>query len=308
VAHHRAAPTPGASAGLIAFGSVISDPAAYVRYARPGIEAATEPGATVLTFSAVGSVCRNNNLVLDAAAGLDDLEALVLVDEHVELKEPHLCATLRSAFRDPAVAVVGWMGATGVRSIAWWEGRISRGPVQQRFHRHGGGELTACSWTDVDAPPAEVDAVDGRLMALSPWAVQNLRFDEELSLGFGYDVDFCLRVRTAGRKVATAAIRAVHHHELELVPDHTLWAEAHIRFAEKWDGRIPGVAPTGDWKARARRAEAERDAARTRVYSAKSIEEARLVPLERELARITGSASWRVTAPLRALNRRLRRS
>ena len=308
MAHHRTVPTAGSGSGLIAFGSVISDPAAYVRYARPGIEAATEPGSPVLTYSAVGSVCRNNNLLLDAAAALEDLEALVIVDEHVELTEPALCAALRSAFRDPDVAVVGWIGATGVRSLAWWEGRISRGAVRQRFHEHGGGELTAYSWTDVDAPPGEVDAVDGSVVALSPWAVRNLRFDEELSLGFGYDVDFCLRARAAGRKVVTAPIAAVHHRELELVPDHTLWAEAHIRFAEKWDGRIPGNQPTSDWRRRARHAEAERDAARTRVYSARSIEEARLAPLERELERLTGSLSWRVTAPLRALNRLRRRS
>ena len=49
---------------------------------------------------------------------------------------------------------MGCMGATGVRSIAWWEGRISRGPVRQRYHEHGGGELAAFGWADVDPPGA----------------------------------------------------------------------------------------------------------------------------------------------------------
>ena len=49
-------------------------------------------------------------------------------------------------------------------------------------------------------PPAEVDTLDGQLLVLSPWAVRNVRFDESLLLGHGYDLDFCLQVRAAGRK------------------------------------------------------------------------------------------------------------
>jgi hypothetical protein len=293
---------------LIAFGTCIVDPSAYIEYARSGIQAAAEPGAPVFAFEAVGNVCRSNNLLLEAAAAHDDLEALVLVDEDVTLRDPGLCATLRAAFADPDVAVVGCMGATGVRSIAWWEGRISRGPVRQRHHEHGGGELDAFGWADVDPPGATVDTVDGRLMALSPWAVRTLRFDEELSLGFGYDLDFCLRVREAGRRVVTAPVAATVHHPLEVVPDRELWVEAHIRFAEKWDGRMPESEATTDWQARARRAEAERDAARTLGYSSTSRVNARLAPLERELEALSTSPSWRITRPLRALNHRLRRS
>jgi hypothetical protein len=292
---------------LIAFATCIVDVVAYSRWARPGIERAAEPGASVIAYEAVGTKARSNNLLLDAAAGLDDLEALVIVDEHLELIDPALCTTLRAAFRDPQVAVVGCVGARGVRSPAWWEGRISRGHVRQRFHQHGGGELDAFAWTEVEPPPAEVDAVDGDLMALSPWAVRNLRFDEELVLGFGYDVDYCLRAREAGRNVLTAPIGAVRHRSLLLVGNRDLWIEGHIQFAEKWDARVPGAAPTTDWKARARRAEAERDAARTRAYSATSAADASAAPLERRLEEMTASTSWRLTAPLRALNRRLRR-
>jgi Glycosyltransferase like family len=284
---------------LIAFGTSIVDPAAYIRYARPGIQAAAEPGAKVFAFEAIGNVCRSGNLLLEAAAARDDLEALVLVDEHVELDDPELCAKLRAALRDPDVAVVGWMGGAGVRTIAWWEGRISCGPVLQQFNEHGGGRLPACSWTDFDAPPAAVDAVDGRLMALSPWAVRSLRFDERLSLGFGYDVDYCRQARAAGRRIVTADIRAIHHHSLKLVPDEELWVEAHIRMAEKWDDPAQEV----DWRARARVAEAEREVARTMAYSAKIGADAQVQPLEDELEAMTSSASWRATAPLRALNR-----
>jgi hypothetical protein len=308
VADHRTVPAAHAVAGLIAFASSIVDGAAYTRYARPGIRAAVEPGAAVLAYEAVGTVCQSCNVLLDAAAKLDDLEALVLVEEHVEVDDPGLCAKVRAAFADPDVAVAGWMGATGVRTLAWWEGRISCGPVVVHYDEYGGGRLPAHAWTETDAPPAEVDMVDGRLMALSPWAVRNLRFDEALSLGCGYDLDFCLRARAEGRKVVTAGFRAVHHHSLELIADRELWVEGHIQIAQKWDGRMPGAdAPERDWKARARRAEAERDAARTVSYSNSTLIDAHVKPLERRLEAMTSSPSWRVTAPLRALNRLRRR-
>ena len=306
MAHHRAVQALGAVADLIVFASAITDPAVYDAYARPGIRAAAEPSSEVLALEAVGNVSRSNNLLLDAAAGRDDLEALVLVEEHVELTDHQLCAKVRAALSDRDVAVVGWMGATGVSSIAWWAGRISCGPVVLAYEEYGGGELPACAWTTVQRPPHEVDSVDGRLIALSPWAARELRFDEHLSLPFGYDLDFCLQVREAGRKVVTADIGAVHHHSLELVREHALWVEAHIRMAEKWDGRMPAAATADtDWRARARRAEAERDAARTLAYSNASHVEARARPLERELAAMIESRSWRATAPLRRLNQLL---
>jgi hypothetical protein len=134
--------------------------------------------------------------------------------------------------------------------------------------------------------------------------VRNLRFDESLGRLHGYDVDFCLQARAAGRKVVTADFRAIHNHSLEPFSDPEEWMAAHERVAEKWDGRIAGfgTAP-GSWKERALRAEAERDAARVIGYSNALDSEAQVRELERALAETTGSISWRVTAPLRRLGR-----
>ena len=57
------------------------------------------------------------------------------------------------------------------------------------------------------------------------------------------------------------------------------------------------------WKRRARRAEARREAARAIAMSESLKLDARVLELEREFECKTASASWRLTAPLRALNR-----
>jgi hypothetical protein len=293
---------------MIAFGTSIIDPEAYRRYAQPGIARAAEGGDEVFAFAAVGSISRSYNLILDTAAGLEGLEALVLVDQRAEIDDAGFAAAVRAALADPEVAVLGAIGARGVHGLAWWEGELTGSGVVQRYQGHGGGELPAHAWTTV-APAGEADAVDGRLLVLSPWAVRNLRFDESLALGHGFDVDYCLQARAAGRRVRTADLRVVwHEDELDLVRDYDLWVEAHLQVARKWDGRLPGAQPpTATWKERARRAEAEREVARTMAYSTAIRIDARLVPLERELAAMTSGPGWRATAPLRRANGLVRR-
>jgi hypothetical protein len=299
---------------MIAFGSAITAPEVYERQAGPGIAAAAEPGSAVLAYRATTSIFRSYNLILDRAAAHADLEALVLVHQDTELVDPEFCAKVRRALADPDVGVVGCIGASGVRSIAWWEGSVSWASFIHRYGEYGGGDLPGFSWQTADRPAfartGEVDVVDGFLLVLSPWVVRNLRFDESLGTLHGYDVDFCLQVRAAGRKVVTADLRAIHNHSLELVGDPDGWVEAHMRVAEKWDGRLPGDHAGEDWKRRARRAEAEAEAARAAAVSCRLQYDAREREHQRALAEIHESIGWRITEPLRRVNhwRRLARA
>jgi Glycosyltransferase like family len=287
-------------AALIVFASSITDPGVYRACAEPGIRRAAEPDSEVLANAAAGSIFRSYNLILDMAAEREGLEALVLVHQDAEIVSTDLAPTLRSALADPDVGVVGCVGAVGVRSIAWWEGSVTWASFTHRYSELGGGELPALSWTHDDLPAfahtGEVDTVDGFVLALSPWVVRNVRFDESLGQLHGYDYDFCRQVRAAGRKVVTADFRVVHHHSLELVSNPETWLAAHMRVAEKWD------SSDGDWKQRARRAEAEAALARTEAVAAMLQAEARAKQLQRELEQVTHSRSWRLTAPLRRLN------
>jgi Glycosyltransferase like family len=294
---------------MIAFATSIREADAYREHAAPGIALAAEPDSEVYAFKAAGAVCGDYNIVLDRAAQRDDLEALVLVDEDTEIVDGEFCAKVRRALADPEVGLVGCTGATGVESVAWWEGAVNSGHVVHRYAEHGGGDLDAFAWARTGAPPAEVDTVAGFLLVLSQSVARSLRFDEALRLGVGFDLDFALRVRESGTKVVTADLHVVHHRALELVDDLDVWVEGHIDLADKWDGRLPGAPPRpADWKQRARLAEAERDAARAESYSNYSRREAQLVPLQHELEAMTTTFGWRLTSPLRRLNALRRRA
>jgi hypothetical protein len=164
----------------------------------------------------------------------------------------------------------------------------------------------------------EVDTLDGFLLVLSPWVVRNVRFDESLGQFHGYDFDFCLQVRAAGRTVRTVDVKAIHHHGLHPFNDREPWIEAHIRVAEKWNGRLPGVGDAaGSWEERLWRAEAARDAARLTDAANALTFEARMLEQRRHMEELTTSLSWRLTRPLRitralggwaARRRRLRRA
>jgi hypothetical protein len=297
---------------MIAFATSITSPEAYRLYAQPGIERTVEPDSEVFAYAAAGSIFRSYNLLMDLAAKHDDLEALVLVHQDTEIVDDAFCDKVRKALSDPDVGVVGCVGAIGVRSIAWWEGSVTWGSFIHRYGEYGGGDLPAFAWNADELPPyaqtGEVDTVDGFLMALSPWVIRNVRFDESLGQLHGYDFDFCLSVREAGKKVVTTDFKAIHNHSLELVSNIDTWVEAHMRVTEKWEGRMPGIGDGGtDWKLRARRAEAEAEAGRAVAVSRGLQLDARELELQRALDETTTSISWRMTSPLRRVNALLRR-
>ncbi len=293
---------------MIAFGCAVTQPELYERWAAPGIALAREPDSVVYPNSSPGSIFRAYTPRLDLAAGHDQLEALVLLHQDVEIADPEFCAKLRGALADPDTGVVGCVGAVGVRSMAWWEGAVTWASFTHRYYEYGGGDLPAFAM-DPDTAPApayartgEVDTIDGFIMVLSPWCVRNLRFDESLGSFHGYDLDLCLQAREAGRKVRTADLKVIHHHSLDLLGDPENWIEANVRLMQKWGGRLLDIDGAGqDWKERALRAEARASATNALRISTAMRAAARERELQREIATITDSRSWGLTAPLRRI-------
>jgi hypothetical protein len=290
---------------MIAFGCSIINPGVYEQRARVGIERAAEPDSQIFAHAASGSIARSYNLLLDTAAVHEDLEAVVLVHEDAEILDPDLCAKLRAAFADPAVAVAGPVGAVGVRDIAWWDGTVTWNSAALHYGESGGGELTFGADGRLGAQqPGEVDSLYGVLLAFSPWAARNLRCDESIGILHGYDFDICRQARGLGRKVVAADLRVAHHHALDLVGDIEIWVAAHMRASEQWDG---GEELADDeWRPRARRAEASAGAARLLAASKLLQADAVSRQNEAELDLIRNSRSWRMTEPLRRGNALLR--
>lgn len=289
---------------MIAFGCSISSPEVYKRYAERGIELVREPSSRVFALQAAGSIFRSYNLLLEQSAACEDLEALVLLHEDAEIVDPDFCGKLRRALADPDVGIVGCVGAVDAHSIAWWDNAKIVGSFVHRYPELGGGEFSTAAPGVSDrarpAGPVEVDVLDGFMLALAPWAVHNVRFDEALGPHWGYDFDYCMQVRAARRKVVVADLRVAHHRALALIGDPEPWIAAHMRAAEKWDGTPPDGG--SDWKLRARRAEAEAVVARLEGAATLLQADARTAQHARRMKELTDTTGWRLTDPLRRLN------
>lgn len=297
---------------MIVFGCAITAPAVFERCAKRGFELAAEADTEVISFPATGSIFHSYNRIIEEARGRRGLEALVLVHQDAEIVDPAFCGKIRHGLADPEVALVGCVGAVGVRSIAWWEGSATWGSFTHRYEEFGGGDFPAFAWKNDSLPPyartGQVEMVDGFVLGLAPWTIQNIRFDESLGIALhGYDFDLCLQVREAGHKIVTEDLKVVHHHSLDLVSAPETYIQAHMRLAEKWQARMPHIGEVGGgWKSRARRAEAEAAAARAQAITAQLEIEARERQHERELRETVQSLSWRLTAPGRRLTRVVR--
>jgi 2-polyprenyl-3-methyl-5-hydroxy-6-metoxy-1,4-benzoquinol methylase len=176
--------------------------------------------------------------VLDAVRDRDDLEALVLLHEDTEVTDPRFPSLVRRHVADDDVAVVGTVGARGISGLSWWEGDCyGRVPETRGVIDFGGGTH-------------DVETVDGLVMALSPWAVRNLRFDEDAYDGFdAYDADLCAQARAAGKRVVVTELPVIHRHTRvgsdRAASDGGSFQRNEKVFREKWLGATTGTGATG---------------------------------------------------------------
>jgi hypothetical protein len=224
---------------MIAFAVCIGSRETFERFCRPGLVKHAEPDCPLAEIT-TDSIFAGYNEALDAFAGSEDLEGLVLLHEDVALRDQQFCQKVRDRLADPSIAVIGAIGACGVRNLCWWEGEM-RGRISETrgLIDHGGG----CH---------DVDAVDGLLMALSPWAVRSLRFDSDRFHGFhGYDVDFCFQARAQGRRVVVDDL-PVHHHTRGGISDDAGFWQADAALRRKWSARGLDMAVDTDVRPEAR--------------------------------------------------------
>jgi hypothetical protein len=186
---------------MFAIGCAVSDLSVFEQVALPSLRPAMEPDTVLLTRQGHASIQQPYNEMMEEAAGLPDLEGLILVHQDMELTDASLLARVRPLLREPRVGVVGVLGGRGVPPHCWWEAEEmfghARTPIVDVRHSVGSHE---------------VEVVDGALLALAPWVVRELRFSEELADDFhGYDFELCLQVRAARGRVICDDIPYLHH-------------------------------------------------------------------------------------------------
>ena len=86
---------------MIVFGCSITSPDMYREAAEPGFDLVREPDSVVMANAAAGSLMRSYNLIMDRAAEMDGVEALVLCHQDAELTSPDFCSIIRRTLEDP---------------------------------------------------------------------------------------------------------------------------------------------------------------------------------------------------------------
>ena len=232
---------------MIAFGCSITD-AGRPTSAAPSRASAWPPSRTPRSSptprparSSAATTCSSTR-----PPARDDLEALVLVHQDAEIVDPDFCAKLREALAGPGRRrrglrrrdrraqhrVVGGLGDLGVVHPPLRRARRRRaagvlverrGAAAVRAHRRGRHRRRL------------------RARRSRPgWSATSASTSRSASCTATTSTSACRCARPAS-KVVTADFQVVHHHSLDLVSDPETWIEAHMRVAEKWDGRMPGI-------------------------------------------------------------------
>jgi hypothetical protein len=162
------------------------------------------------------------NQILDVLH--ERVDMLVLLHDDLELVDPRAEEKLLAAVSEPDVAIVGVAGGRGVRGLAWWN------------HETVG-------WQQIDSGPlvfgertGDVDSVEGSIMALSPWAIRNMRFDENFTGFHGYD-EIGLAANRVGKRVVVADVDTHHHTRLGFSSpaSEQAWFRADEMFRQKYE-------------------------------------------------------------------------
>lgn len=169
---------------MIAFGCVTTDNDVFRAGAAAAMQAVIEGDSLLMRRHAPECPASACNEMLAHAAGKPGLEAVVLIAEDAALEDGAVLPDFRSVLGGEAeTAVVGVSPAAEVAGLLAARQAPARGGLEQ------------------------VDAVDGALVVLSPWAAATLRFDPDLDVPLdGAVVDLCLQARAHGRRVAAAGM------------------------------------------------------------------------------------------------------
>ena len=229
----------------------------------------------------------------------------MIVDSRTEIADPDFCAKVREALRDPRrrgrrggrrarrphARLVGRRGQRGagraplLRARRRRDGRLRLGARPRRRSARSTPSTASCSCCRRGRC--------GTCASTSRWRPATATTSTSA----------CRPARPAARSSPPTCARSTTARSSSCPRPRDLGRGAHRPRREVGRPLARPRAARTDWKRRARRAEAEREAARTFAYSSANRLDAEVLALEREMAAMTDSPSWRLTAPLRWINR-----
>lgn len=205
----------------------------FEQIARPALDALH---ATVVFRIGAVSIARAYNAMIDEGRTLDDFEGMVFIHDDVELLDAAFEEKIRDGFAE--ADLVGVIGGVGLGpTMSWSDAEHLYGwATDDRRERNYG-----------PAPEGGVHAIDGILLALSPRACRELRFDESIGGFHGYDADICKQARAADMHIALRHVR-LHHHNGERSTDMRAWGAANERWRLKWRSLTPAQRLRSHWR------------------------------------------------------------
>jgi hypothetical protein len=176
---------------MVGIGVWIESEPRYRDVLLPGLVAHAGTGTVLLESRGHSCAFGAAEEILDGAAQLEGLEALVLLRDDVRIEGPEAVDRMRAAVSRHSLAVAGAVGARDVTSLRWWEGDVVGS------FRHAGGSMgsPAGAWADAHV-------VHDAALALSPLVVGSIRCDRRVWSGaHGFAAELCALVRASGGAV-----------------------------------------------------------------------------------------------------------
>lgn len=178
---------------VIKHGVCVGSWAKYLHFVEPKLN-----DHEVIALGNQTSIARAYNMILDSLKA-SPCDILVLQHDDLEITDPDWVTKLEAVFEDPEVGIVGIAGARAVNGLAWWF-----------YEKVGHQQTDGIGFLDFGERSGDVMALEGSFLAVGPWFMENMRFDEQYPGFHGYD-SVATEVYGMGKRVVVADIDTWHH-------------------------------------------------------------------------------------------------
>ena len=210
---------------MIGYGTCSGSQEKLAAYVWPWV-GTTKP---LITMSGQSRMTVAYNDILNAYVG-KGMDAVILLHDDIEITDRYAEVKFLAAIADD-VALVGVAGGKSPESLYWWN------------YEKVGHQDTDSGLLDFGDRTGDVAFIEGSIMVFSPWAIENLRFDESFpDFRSGYD-EICLTALDAGKRNVVVDVDTHHHTRVgwKSPEIEARFAESERMFQAKWADRLPAV-------------------------------------------------------------------